>query len=94
MEDKIAKATRCEKLLNDPDLKQAFQDVRDALHQRFEKTSVSDGDTLLDIRKMLHLLDSVKANLTAAIEDGKLEEFRMEQQKKAHLGELLSWNRK
>lgn len=94
MEDKISKATRCEKLLNDPDLKQAFQDVRDALHQRFEKTSVSDGDTLLDIRKMLHLLDSVKANLTAAIEDGKLEEFRMEQQKKAHLGELLSWNRK
>ena len=93
MEDKISRAARCAKLLEDPDLKRAFQDVRDALHQRFEKTSVSDGDTLLDIRKMLHLLDSVKANLVSAIEDGKLEEFHVEQQKKRHLGELLQWNR-
>jgi len=83
------KADQCNRLVTDPYLKQAFKDVRDALHQRFEQASVSDGDTLLDIRKMLHLLDSVWANLERAVSDGKLEQYRMEQEAKgSFLGEL------
>lgn len=92
MSEVIDKATRCERLLKDEDLQQAFQDVRDALHQRFERTSVTDGDTLLDIRKMLHLLDSVWANLSTAVENGKLEEFRLKQSKISYLGDL--WQKK
>jgi len=83
----IDKATRCHRLLQDDDLTEAFQGVRDALFRKFEETSVSDGDTLLDIRKMLHLLDSVRANLEAAVEAGKIEEYELEQGKVSFLGD-------
>ncbi len=81
------KAARCERLLKDEDLQQAFQDVRDALHQQFEQTSVTDGSKCLDIRRMLHLLDSVKANIVRAIEDGKVEKAR-EEGNVEYLGDL------
>lgn len=73
------KSDRIQRLLDDPDLKQAFQDVRDALHQKFATTSTTDADSMVDIRKRLHLLDSVEANLRRAISDGKLLDFRAEQ---------------
>jgi hypothetical protein len=81
--------------MEDADLIQAFQDVRDALHGKFEQTLVNDGDTLLDIRKMLHLLDSVWANLERAVEDGQLEEANIEEverYKVASLGDK-KWQR-
>ncbi len=80
------KSDRIQRLLNDEDLQQAFKDVKDALYQAFCNTSPSDGETLQDIRKRLHLLDSVEANLRVAIEDGHLEEFREKQQEQSKEG--------
>ena len=74
-----AKSDRVARLLEDPDLKQAFTDVRDALHQAFANTPTDDAEALVNIRKYLHLIDSVEANLIRAIEDGHLEDFRAEQ---------------
>ena len=88
-------AERVERLLNDPDLKQAFLDVKNALLDAFSKCPTTDAETMLDIRKRLHLLQSVEANLYRAIEDGKLEDFRIEDQKRPPmLGDLVKWKKK
>lgn len=95
MTDVQAKAERCKRLLDDPDLKQAIQDVRDALHQAFARTPVSDTETLVDIRKRLHLLDSVEGNLRQAIQDGQLDAFRVaEDERPPFLGDILAWRKK
>ncbi len=91
MTDIQGKASRCTHLLEDPDLKQAFQDVRDAIHQRFEEVSVDDGASLIQLKQRLHLLDSVWSNLKRAISDGKLEAKRLEDEKKvSYLGDLYA----
>lgn len=90
-----AQADRVHRLINDPDLKQAFQDVRDALHQAFANTPTNDSEAMVDIRKRLHLLDSVEANLHRAIQDGSLEDFRVEEQERPpFLGDILQWRKK
>lgn len=92
MSETIDKGIRAQRLLDDPDLKQAFQDVRDALLKQFSNTSTTDADTMLEIRNRLHLLDSVEANLYRAIEDGHLEAFQIEEQKRPpFLGDLVKW---
>ena len=87
-----AKADRIQRLLNDPDLIQAFEDVRDALHKGFEQTPPSDVEQLIGCRYRLQVLGSVKANLLQAIEDGKLEDFN-EQDEQSPLGDLDAWTR-
>jgi len=90
-----AKSDRVQKLLDDEDLQAAFQNVRDALHQAFSQAKVSDTETLLDIKKRLHLLDSVEANLYQAIQDGHLEDFRsIEEERPPFLGDLSKWLKK
>lgn len=90
-----AKADRVQKLLDDPELQQAFQNVRKALHEAFDHCKVSDTETLVDIKKRLHLLDSVEANLHEAIRDGHLEDFRaVEQEKPGFLGDITKWRKK
>jgi hypothetical protein len=83
-----AKADRVERLLNDRDFKQALEDTRNAILQRFSETPPSQTEQLVECRKLLHLLDSVEANLKQAIRDGKLEVFTHEQQKTGFLQEL------
>lgn len=92
MTDVLHRADQCKRLLDDPFLKQAFQDVRDAIHQKFERTSVTDRDTLVELRQMLHLLDSVKANLEQAVMDGQLDVLRGEERERGgFLGDI--WKR-
>ena len=88
MSEVTDKALRVQRLMEDENLIQAFQDVRDALHGKFEQTLVNDGDTLLDIRKMLHLLDSVWANLERAVEDGQLEQVNIDEAEKYKVASL------
>ena len=85
---KIAKGARCKRLLENEDLRQAFVDVRDALHNQIDAVAPTDVDALVEIKTRLHLLFSVEANLMKAIKDGQLEEFTAEQQKTPYLGEL------
>lgn len=90
-----AQSDRIQHLIDNPDLKQAFQDVRDALHQAFAITPTNDSEAMVDIRKRLHLLDSVEANLERAIRDGKLEDFRAEEEENAPwLGDIAKWRKK
>jgi hypothetical protein len=81
--------------MDDPDLQQAFDDVRTALHKAFATTPVSNTEHLVDIRKRLHLLDSVEANLRTAIQDGHLDDFNAsEQERPPFLGDILKWRQK
>ena len=72
-------ADRAQKLVNDPTLQEAFRNVREKYRDLIEATPLSDTEALLDIRKMLHLLNDVESNLHQMIQDGHLEDFRQEQ---------------
>ena len=90
-----AKSDRVKKLLNNKDLQQAFDDVRDALLKMFTECKTTDSEKMVDIRKRLHLLESVEANLKRAIEDGELEDFRAtEQEAPTFLGDIKKWRKK
>lgn len=83
------KGDRVHRLLTDPDLQQAFIDVRDAILDRFSKTPPSNTEQLVECRRLLQLLESVEANLKRAVSDGKLEDFRVQQDERPpFLGDL------
>jgi len=87
-EEIIARGTRAKRLLDDADLIQAFQDVRNAIHERFEEVSADDGESLIKLKQRLHVLDSVKANLFEAIQNGKIEAKALEEENVTWLGDL------
>jgi hypothetical protein len=87
-----AKADRAKALLEDPDLKEAFETCRERYRDLIEETPISDDGALLDIRKMLHLLKEVEKNLHAAIQKGTLEDFNAnEQEKHGFLQDIKQW---
>ena len=90
----IDKGNRCQKLLDDKDLQQAFTDVEDAITLKWKQAPIEDRDGQQKLRLSLHLLQSVQANLKQAVEYGKLEAYRLEQEKAgvSYLGDI--WHRK
>lgn len=78
----IARADRVARLLADPELAGAFQAVRSAIHDRIEQCPVRDTEGLIQLRLMLKLLQDVRANLELALQDGKLEQFRIDEQRR------------
>ena len=89
----IDKGNRCQKLLDDEDLTQAFQDVEDAIVLKWKDAPRRDREGKEALHDSLHNLQSAKANLVRAVEDGNLEEFRLEQEKcgVSYLGDI--WNK-
>lgn len=95
MSDTLARADRAKALLDNPDLKQAFQNTRDAILRQFQQIPPSQSEQLLKCRERLHLLESVEENLYQAIRDGALERFReQEKERLPFLGELVPWRKK
>lgn len=90
MSDLETRALHCKRLIEDPYFKQAFEDVRAAIHEVFEESPVQEtvfSITSLGILKLrLQLLDSVWDNLTHAISAQKLEQHK--QQQPTFLGDL------
>lgn len=87
-----AKSDRVKKLIEDPDLQEAFQMVREKYRDLIEETPISDDGALLDIRKCLHLLREVEEALQTAIEHGTLEDFRaQEQEGRGFLQDVSRW---
>lgn len=80
---RIAKAERAQKLLNDADLTEAFENVRRAIHDRIDEVPLRDTEGLVHLRLCLKLLTDVRANLTAALNDGKVVEFKVTQEEEA-----------
>jgi hypothetical protein len=89
-EEIINRGTRCEALLRDEDLQQAFKDVRDFITKTWQDSSVEDGDGHKNLKQALWATSMVEKMLKQAISDGKLESFNLEkeQNKVTFLGDL------
>lgn len=55
---------------------------RAAIIERIEKCSLTDTQTAEDLRRCLKLLRDVRLNLEAAVNVGKLADFKIAQQEK------------
>lgn len=87
-----AKADRVKRLIEDPDLQEAFGEVRKYWFSRIETLPLDTEESkeaMADIRKMLFLLRQLEQTLDSAIENGNLEDFyATEQERPTFLGEL------
>ena len=90
-----AKATRIKRLLEDPDLLEAFDNVQRAILNGWMQTPPSDIDSKEEWHRRLFTLQSVEENLKQAIRDGELDDFKVaEQGKLAPLGDIVQWRMK
>jgi hypothetical protein len=89
-EEIISKGARCEALLRDEDLQQAFKGVRDFITTTWQDSSVEDDTGHKNLKQALWATSMVENMLKQAITDGKLESFNLEQkqQKVTFLGDL------
>ena len=70
-------ATKAKAVLESPAFQKAFEDVRAKLIAGIEHCPMADTATAEEFRKCLRLLISVRSNLEAAVNTGKIEEFRL-----------------
>ena len=89
-----AKADRARELLNDPVIKEGFQALREVYHGVLGDRNASDED-ILEIHRMLLLLNKLEQHLIQIVSSGQLEDFRaVEQEQPSFLGDILSWQKK
>ncbi len=81
--DVVGRANRAEAILKDPIYREAFENVRQAIFTRIENTPVRDAEGLQQLRLMLKLLRDVEANMTEAVNNGKVEALRLAQESEA-----------
>lgn len=84
-EETIDRATRVQHLLRNPDLSDAFSAVRQAILEKIEACPIRDTEGAEKLRMMLKLLNDVRANLDAAITDGKVVQFQLEEKRRFKL---------
>ena len=75
----IDRANKAKAILEAPGFNEAFVAVRQAIIDRIELCSLKDVETAEHLRVCLKLLKDVRTNLTAAVESGKVDSFRMAQ---------------
>ena len=71
------RAAKAKALLDDPELTQAFNGVRQSLLDRFEACPIRDIEGQHEIKLMLKLLSDVRANLHSVVDTGKVIEYRL-----------------
>jgi hypothetical protein len=88
LEKDLTRGSKAEKLLKDKMLSEAFDAVRQAIFDRIEQTPLRDDEGLRDLRRMLKLLKDVRANLEAAVRDGKLaaEDLKLTRERNSRFG--------
>lgn len=68
----MERGAKAEKLLNDPMLSEAFQAVKDRIHEAIELCPLRDVDGLVSLRLQLKSLEFIKGYLETTLRDGKL----------------------
>ena len=79
MSDASDRANKAQAVLESPAYRDAFKAVREKLHARIEVCPDAEVDAL---RKCLWALTAVEQNMAAAVNNGALDRFNLEQQKK------------
>lgn len=65
------------RLLENPELAEAFANVREGILRKIEECPIRDTEGAERLRLMLKLLRDVRGNLDLAIQDGKVEQLRL-----------------
>lgn len=72
-----AESDRLKELINDPDLKRAFEWVRQGYKDRIDDPTLSD-EQVLKVRDLLHVVNQVESDLMSAIEAGEFKDYQAE----------------
>lgn len=80
--EKIDRASKAQRLLSDPLYVEGFELTRQAIFEKIEQTPVRDTEGLSQLRLCLKLLNDVRANLDKAVSDGKVAQFRIDEQQR------------
>lgn len=75
-------ANKAKAILDSPAYQGAYNGVRAAIIDRIERCPLSETQTAEDLRRCLKLLKDVQLNMVAMLNSGKLEQFRLDEEKK------------
>ena len=78
LETKIRQAKRAEVLLNDPLLKQAFEDLLETYRQEIFNTNFADDEKRRSLWMAFNMLDKIRGHLQTIMESGKLAQQDLE----------------
>ena len=77
-ETQVREGKRAQVLLNDPLLKQAFEDLLGTYKQEIFNTSFTDDDKRRSLWMAYNMLDKIKGHLQTIMESGKLAQKDLE----------------
>ncbi len=84
------KADRAKEILEDPVVKEAFENLRQYYFERFESLPMVeeniDPQVFMDLRRLLYLLNQIKTDLEKMIQVGNLQDFRVQQEAELEKG--------
>ena len=78
IETQIREGKRAQVLLNDPLLKQAFEDLLETYKQEIFYTSFADDDKRRSLWMAYNLVDKIRGHLQTIMESGKLAQKDLE----------------
>jgi hypothetical protein len=78
MEKQIREGKRAQVLLNDPLLKQAFEDLLETYKQEIFNTSFADDNKRRSLWMAYNMLDKIRGHLQSIMESGKLAQKDLE----------------
>ena len=90
--DKVTKGNKAKALLEDEVLQSAFAEMETRIIQAIYELPDNDIENLQLFKISLSLLSGLQINLQTFVEEGELEEFVLDQEKRpTYLGELEAW---
>ena len=78
LETQLRQAKRAEVLLNDPLLKQAFEDLLETYRQEIFNTNFADDDKRRSLWMAFNMLEKIRGHLQTIMESGKLAQKDLE----------------
>lgn len=72
LQSDVERGARAKQLLEDPLISEAFESVRNAIHERWEVTPLRDTQGAHELHLMLKLLGDVRTVFETAVDDGKM----------------------
>ena len=78
LETQIRQAKRAEVLLNDPLLKQAFEDLLETYKEQIFNTNFADDEKRRSLWMAYNMLDKIRGHLQTIMESGKLAQKDLE----------------
>lgn len=88
IERDLDRAARAKAVIDNPTFQEAFDLVRQAIHEQWEATPIRDHEGAHELRLMLKLLGDVKAQLDTALADGKIAAAELTRRRQPKLADF------